>query len=133
MSSIYFVLNGLIDGEHRQSAEPPQADGWYYRKPGEDAGHGPYTCRRSAQAALDEFPVTYALPLDGSAPFLWPEDRDPEQECNAASVARTERGWKATMEGSYETLVVLVSCVRREQAAAAIQAILNSPADIFAA
>lgn len=55
--TIYFVLHGLLNGEHDVRAITTEgrqeADGWYYLFDGEANGHGPHLSRKEAETWAD--------------------------------------------------------------------------------
>jgi hypothetical protein len=57
---VYFVLNGLLNGDLDEVAFPagdgddPQADGWYFIPPGSADGVGPYISRKHAIDAANQ-------------------------------------------------------------------------------
>lgn len=64
MASIYFVLNGLIDGDEdnavNQGIDGDQyADGWYWE--GASGPTGPYTSRNAAKVDFDKFDALMAF------------------------------------------------------------------------
>lgn len=153
MSDIYFVLNGLVNGERGASALPAggggesvQADGWYYLLPGDADGRGPYSSRDEAAEALRGETAWYILyhELDERAPSF---DRVPEGgpdadgEGEALISVRWDAGsgsgsgdpghWILTMEGSYERLRLEVSVEKIEDALRAFGAAYGAVEDLF--
>lgn len=72
---IYFVLNGLVNGEDGKTAHeagplnaliPIQKDGWYWLLDGMVDGKGPFPSRNVAVTAAESEPMVFSFATDGT-------------------------------------------------------------------
>lgn len=136
--TLYYVLNGLVDGQRGCPAVvagddqlPSQADGHYFLVDGESDGRGPYECREDAAEAGNSWAMDeqYWLFKLGYPPHLMGVDED-YSDGEMAKITRLEQGrFECGIEGSYEELRLFVTCKDHETAANIFGALITAYAE----
>jgi hypothetical protein len=135
-SKLFYVLNGLVNGERGCPAfkaggggpdDEKLRDGHYYVLGDDVDGRGPFPNIESCWDACDQAMRTqvWALPLDfndDNKPYhIKDDDYGAMSDCNIVTIvledAQGQRLFTATVEGSYETLTLTMSAPSYEAVA----------------
>ncbi len=136
-SKLFYVLNGLLNGERGVSAETTSgrqlADGHYFLLGDDVDGVGPFVSQQDAWDAGQkaERTQTWAFPTDDGEPVRLENDDVYPDECNVATIEEVFNGnqseyFECSLEGSYETLTLRVSCGSFEAAADVYRQLLKA-------